>query len=174
MPKSALPPHLDTPEEWKGTDWDTWYQRWMLTIKHWFAYGPRAKEWWAKWREYPILLAGYFAGDCRQETRDGSAETRYGTGFMTDLKPSLWKRRNYVPKDPKRRYYVSPIQYWCKWHIQIQWPFFFAFHYTFGRVPKFPKRPNNKHKVLYFRIGARRDSDRVYWFPSLFIGLDFN
>lgn len=169
MPKSALPPHLDTPEEWKGTDWDVWYQRWMLHIKHWFAFGPRATEWWACWREFPTtLLALKGDGPYRLESSDGNDE--FGDGDDRYIGLLGWKP-TYPYKN--ERVYLSAIQYWCKWHFQIQWPFFIAFHYYIDDVPKPPERAGDR-RVLYFRFGARRDADRVYWFPSLFIGLSWN
>lgn len=44
MPKDALPEKLDDAEEWKGTDWDNKFQRWLLPLKGLFAFGPRARQ----------------------------------------------------------------------------------------------------------------------------------
>lgn len=158
MPRSAMPPHLQALSGWAGTDWDTWYQRWMIRFKYLTAFGPRATEWWAKWRDYPITL---FA-------RSSNESYRLEDDF-TDLRwwgdEPIWNGTSW---------YLSAIQYWSKWHVQLQWPLFFACHYYIDPVPCYPAKASSKHRVFYFRIGARRDADRVYWMPSLFIGLTFN
>ncbi len=160
MPNSALPPHLLVKENWTGTDWDTWYQRWMLNFKGMFAYGPRANQWWAKWREIPRVLVAI--GD----------KTKWRIEY-TDA--SLGDALTKYPRNPRQPtgYYVSTIQYWKRWGLVIQWPLHLAFHFYIDEVPEYPDRPGKK-RVFFFRIGARRDADKVYWFPSLFIGLTFN
>jgi len=165
MPKSALPEYIDEPKEWIGTDWDNWLQRPLLNIKHWFAFSSRATEWWAKWREFPItLLAIRGKGLYRVENTDGSQVLYLDEEI-------LFRRKLYG-------FYLSAIQYWCRWHFAIQWPLHITFHVYFSQknVPTFPTRPNKDIacKLFYFRCGARRDADKVYWFPSLFIGLTWN
>jgi len=152
MPWSALPEHINDPEEWEGTDWDNRWQRWMLQIKGWFAYGPRAKEWWAKWRPVPKDLININA--TRKETvssLEGDTVTIYK--------------------------YTSVIQYWSRWHLLIQWPLHVSFH-VFWRKKTVPKKPETRDfkiwEMIYIRFGARFDNDQVYWFPSFFIGGDFN
>lgn len=167
MPKSALPEHINEAKEWKGTDWDTWYQRWMLRFKHWFAYGPRATEWWAKWREFPITLfaaagKGYWRFESEDWTRDSSYSYSISTAGMRNL---LWEHFEDE--------YLSAIQYWTKWHVQIQWPFYIGFHLYFDTVPQ-PYEHYRGRRVFFFRAGARRDADKVYWFPCIFIGTTWN
>ncbi len=159
MPNSALPPHLLVRENWVGTDWDTKWQRWMLDFKGLFAYGPRAKQWWAKWREFPKVLVA--VGD-KSKWRIEYTDASLG-GALT----------KYPRKAQPTGYYVSTIQYWKKWGVLFQWPLFLAFHFYLDEVPEYPDHPGDR-RVLFIRIGARRDADRVYWCPSLFIGLSWN
>jgi hypothetical protein len=165
MTLSALPARLQDPANWKGTDLDWWGQRWILKIHHWFAFGPRAKEWWARWRECPeTILALKGRGVFRIEFTDGS-------------KPDSIITSPFLLDDRFGAYYLSAIQYWCRWSFQFQWPFFISIHYYFKDefIPKIGERAvNHKGKLFYLRFGARRDSDRVYWFPSIFIGLAWN
>jgi hypothetical protein len=139
MPWSALPEHLNSPEKWGGTDDDKWWMRWRLQIKGWFAYGPRATG-WAKWREWPVTL--FKLGD------------NSGWRYEDDLR--IYYIKNVEVGDAK--VYLSRIQYLKTWHIQLQWPLFFACHFYIGK------------KLIYFYIGASRDADKVYWFPAAFIG----
>jgi len=166
MPWSALPEHLNSPEKWKGTDWDNPVQRWMLKYKGWLAFGPRAIEWWARWREIPkVLLALRGAGCWRWEFTDGGSEVFDYTGRLlkdTSLTNSF--------------FYLSNIQYYCRWHLVFQWPFHVTFSWYFkeSSVPTPGKSTSVTGKVLFIRFGARRDSDIVYWCPSLFVGLTWN
>ena len=171
MPKSALPDHIDEPHEWDGTDWDWWGQKWMLKIKHWFAYGPRAKEWWARWREVPIVLFGIKgAGPWRYEyTKDGKPDFFYDENNCI----GFWHK---VPHPDL--YYLAVTQYFSRWHFAVQWPFHVTFHIYFTKdIPIQPQRPEEDYTIrtmFFIRFGARRDADRVYWFPSMFVGGDFN
>ncbi len=156
MPKSALPPRLQTADNWKGTDDDVWYMKWRIPLKGLFAYGPLAKETWARWREYPKTL---------YSIKDSAGKYRYESSVGNEcICPTP---ENMMCGDLPM--YLSAIQYWSRWSFQIQWPFFIAFHFYFDEVPTYPNHADNK-RVFYFRFGARRDADRVYWFPSLYIG----
>ena len=150
MPWSALPEHIDEPEEWKDTDWDNPLQRWMLKIKGWFAYGPRATERWAKWRPVPKDLININATR-KERVRDVTTQT-----FLS---------------------YTSVIQYWTRYHLLIQWPFHISFHIYWRKKDVLPQ-PERKDfsikNMVYFRFGARFDNDQVYWFPAIFIGGDWN
>lgn len=144
MPKSALPEHLNEPYEWNGKDDDQhWYTSWRKQVKGWFAYGPRAKEKWAKWRESPKVL--YFKnwnGPIRYEWEEAGAP------------------------------YISRVQLWCRAHIQFQWPLFVAAHWYQKKkdIVPYPYRGDRDGKLWFFYLGAKRDADRVYWFPALYIG----
>lgn len=205
MPRCALPEKLDEPEEWKGTDWDNWFQRPLLKIKHWFAFGPRCPQgltfaliffpfvfffpvkillgmalpifqslWWylvpilpipvlKKWRETPIVLFAIRGpGAWRWEHSDGSHPD-----FGSDLKMLIWKETD--------SFYLSVIQYWCKWSFVLEWPLSIRFHWYINEQYKKPfgERPTDA-KVVFFRHWARRDSDVVYWFDTFYFGLEFN
>lgn len=175
MPKSALPPWIKEQSAGTGTDWDNPIQK--LWNKAWFAYGPRATG-WAKWREWPVTLfairskEGSFRTETETYERDSARQDYHNrtSFFMEDnIRLVFWndKQREIT------RGYLSAIQYWSKWHIQVQWPFFVAFHYYIDEVPKVGESTANK-RVFYFRFGARRDADKVYWFPSIFVGLTWN
>lgn len=152
MPKSALPPDFPETAAGTGTDWDNPIQGWIK--KSWFAYGPRAKEWWARWREFPFTILALFGkGYSRWETSGGELAVKSVPSPVLLFQPTT--------------VYLSAIQYWCKWSFQIQWPFFVAFHVYLSDVG-----PNRK--MIYVRFGARRDADKVYWFPSLFVGGTWN
>lgn len=146
-PWDALPPHIDQPNEWDNHDDDDhWYTKWRKAVKGLFAYGPRSKHWWARWRRSPAtLLAVFGAGDSRWENDILALRSVNKTVFM------------YVPSS--NGFYLSRVQYWCDWHIQFAWPLFFAFHFKYG-----------KKGLVNFYIGAKRDSDLVFWFPAIYIG----
>lgn len=161
MPWDSLPGHIDQPEEWKGTDDDqVWWMRWRLKIKGWFAYSYRSKYWWARWRPIPkTLFALRGKGMWRYEDDQGDA-----------MDYELKKGRD------KRGWYLSRVQYYCRWSIRITWPFFIGVHwYT---KPEYVPKPWNGEplgdtldgKLWNFYIGAARDADRVYWFPSGYMG----
>lgn len=158
MPWDALPEHINTPEKWAGTDWDNPWQRWLLRIKGIFAYSAcgRSKHQWANWRTWPITLVKV----------GGSGEWRYENDIRS------WVTLSYPDS------YLSAIQYFKRWHFAVQWPFHVTFHVYFSQksVPTFPTRPSKSvdGRMLYLRFGARRDADKVYWFPSLFLGLTWN
>lgn len=142
-PWSALPPHIDEPNEWNGKDDDQhWFTKWRKSVKGWFAFGPRATEWWARWREHPITIFALFGeGDSRWENTDGSITIRSVASAV------FW----YAPSG-QLKVYLSRIQYWCDWHTQLQWPLFFGFHA--GNWQGY--------------IGFKRDADKVYWLALYF------
>lgn len=167
MPWDALPEHIDEPHEWEGTDWDNWFQKSWLKIKGWFAYGPRSNHWWAKWRETPIPLIML---NCRRLVYTDSSQPDY-----------LATKKHWFPWNSKewreKKYYPAIIQYWTRWSFGIAWPFHFHFHFYFKKktIPPHPdSRDFSIFEMVFLRFGARRDQDKVYWFPSLFIGGDFN
>jgi hypothetical protein len=174
-----MPEWIKTQSAGTGTDWDNPIQR--LWRKDWFAYGPRATQWWAKWREWPVTLfairskEGMFRTETETYDRDSSRENWHNM-------PSFWMENNirlvfWNGADGKEREitrgYLSAVQYWTKWHIALQWPLQLQFHYYLDDVPKYPEHAGNR-RVIFVRIGARRDADKVYWFPSIFIGLQWN
>lgn len=176
---SALPPWIKDHAAGTGTDWDWWGQRWWN--RSWFAFGPRATG-WRKWREWPVTVfairskEGVFRTETETYERDSSrADWHNRTSFFMEnnIRLVFWHGGNAKENREITQGYLSAIQYWTKWHVQIQWPFFVAFHYCIDEVPKMGESTANK-RVVYFRFGARRDADKVYWFPSIFVGLTWN
>ena len=143
---SALPDHINSPEEWFGKDDDDhWWTRWRKKVKGMFAYGPRDKHSWHRWRIAPITLFAIF----------GYGESRWENNFM-HLRSTNEPIFFYRP--PKDGFYLSRVQYWTDWHIQLAWPLFFSCHIRLKRV------------VWQFYVGAKVDADRVVWFPAIFLG----
>lgn len=175
---SALPDHLNSASEIEAAfpddDENGKLVRWLKKkTKHWFAYGPRANIWLARWREFPIyLFAIRGEGEWRWELSDGSSDTYFGNSFLTMLKKRLWESRNILSPN---KYYLSRIQRWSRWHLAIQWPFLITFHFYFkaSDVPRYRLNFNTDGKQFFFYFGAHRDADKVYWFPSAYIGLNW-
>ena len=162
MCNKALPSYYHKTAKGTGTDFDNPFQGWIR--KSWLAYGPRATCWFHKWRELPkVLFALGDAHKWRLEYTDAS------------LGDCLTK---YPKKPQPRGFYLSTIQYWKRWGVVLQWPFHITAHIYFREadVPTYPDKPGKKTdgKLFFFRIGARRDADRVYWFPSVFVGGSWN
>lgn len=154
MCKTALPTRLLNPATWIGTDDDNKWMRWRIPLKWLFAFGPRSSHWLCKWRRFPkILFKMKGTGVWRYEADETAEEIQL----------------NRTP-------YLSRIQYYCRWHIQITWPLMVAFHFYFKPSSVLqPGQPNwgetnTDGKLFYFYIGTHRDSDVVYWFPSAFLG----
>ncbi len=155
---TALPEHINSPEEWAGKDDDQhWFTAWRKAVKGWFAYGPRDAHWYHRWREFPIVLFALFgAGESRWESSGGELRLRALNNMILFFKPTT--------------VYLSRIQYWCRWSIQLQWPLFFAFHFYFKPGPY---GTDMDGKLFFFYVGAKRDADKVYWFPSIYVGLNW-
>lgn len=168
MPESALPPHLRG-FNWEGTDNASFLMRCKKKVQVWLAAGPRASGFW-KWREIPkvvFLLSSakdQIPGDLvRWENTDG-----------TSVQPSP-RKFLYLGNDfSQNGYYVSRIQPWLRWHISLQWPFFFNFHviYCQKNVASFPTYQSSFGicKMLTFGFGFKRDGDKVYWLTANFGG----
>lgn len=178
MPKSALPPRLLDMDNWKDTDDDVWYMRWRIKFGYLFAYGPRATEWWARWREYPKTLfairskQGIFRTEREGWERDTAfdGDDKRSTLFNTDMPVCRGRESGLINIDPG---YLSRVQYYTRWAIQVQWPLMFAMHFykKAADVPEWGKpRQNTDGKLWFFYVGAHRDADKVYWFPSAFLG----
>ena len=178
MPKSALSPRLLEAENWKGTDDDVWYMRWRIGLKYLFAYGPRATEWYAKWREYPKTLFAIRSkqGIFRVETEEWERDTAWDCAwdvnnlFNTDM---YAYREMEAPVVEYKQGYLSRVQYYTRWSFQIQWPLMVAFHFytKASDVPVYGQpRPDTDGKLWFVYFGAHRDADKVYWFPSAYLG----
>lgn len=152
MSWSSLPEHVNSPEEWNGKDDDQhFYTRWIKSVKGWFAYSYRSKYWWERWRKKPVVLLAFF----------GHGESRWENDLMALRSVNKTVALYYPPKNGWS-FYLSRVQYWCDWHIQLQWPLFFAFHFKHGKTG-----------LINFYIGAKRDADKVYWWPAIYVGTSY-
>lgn len=179
MSNSALPKRLQNPDTWKGTDDDNLWMRWRIPLKGLFAYGPRATEWWAKWREFPITLfairskQGTFRVESEGWERDTAIEDRCDETLLMNDGWFVVRVNVHPDIELYQRGYLSRVQYYTRWSFQIQWPFMIAFHWYWkaADVPVYGQpRPDTDGKLIFGYFGAHRDADKVYWFPSAFLG----
>lgn len=164
--RTALPDHLNEKHEieenfkddsqysgWIGNIW----KRWNKATKHWKAYGPRSPKGIAfshfppfilvrKWRNIPILLFSVKGVGVWRYESDGNPD--YGSSSEPN---------DYLNNYPG--YYLSRIQYWARWHFQIQWPLFICFHFIW------------KDNPIMGYLGSKRDADGLYWYPAFHIGV---
>jgi hypothetical protein len=148
MPWDALPERLRTPEAWKNTDWDrNFLQRWLLRYKGLFAFGPRATEWWARWREWPITLFA-IRGKGKWRLEDDVTDYRF------KMRSRLWWEHT-------EGLYLSRCQKYSRWSFQLQWPLFIAIHW-------YPDAEMKTNPWVIF-LGSHRDADKVYWISPFII-----
>lgn len=171
MPISALPEHLNSPEEIEaafpddkqfGTGWFGRFYTWVhKKTKTWFCFSYRCTEWWARWRKFPIVLFAIGGEGKWRWENDGKQLTRVDESKAIIYRKSCWE-------------YLSRIQYYKRWHVAVQWPLMISFHVYFKAadvpVPGQP-RPDTDGKLFYF-YWNHFDADLVYWmFFSIFAGL---
>lgn len=160
----ALPSNIDEPYEWIGKDHDkVWYTRWVKYVKGYFAFGPRSAYSWARWRAVPkILFAIKGKGAWRWEHDVADEVIDYEEGILRDKSLT------------RSSYYLSRVQYYCRWHFAIQWPLQVSFHYYWNKdvMPRSPIRTGDTtwRDMLFIYGPTHRDADRVYWILSFFIG----
>lgn len=168
MPKSALPEHLNDPEEIENAFPDDsqysaygfvgrlyrWYNK---KTKTWFAFSYRCTEWWAKWRTTPKIL--FSVG--------GNGPWRYETGAGEYLLDAL-QTGSFAESA-----YLSRCQYYKRWHIAIQWPLMISAHFypKEADVPQSYKERESVDGKLWFFYWNHFDADLVYWMvTSLYLG----
>lgn len=161
MTLSVLPERLRDKQAWIKTDQHVWYKWFWFQLKlKYFTFGPRAKEWWARFREYPITLIGLFGeGYSRWESSSGDKQDKGDVGLML------------VANEEKMGMYLSRIQPWSRYAIFINWPLFFHFHVFYKQrdVLKYPETKTNHLNIgKYFEVafGFKRDGDLVYWLTA--------
>lgn len=155
--RSALPPHLDEQEEIDNAFPDDsqygGFWKWLKKrTKHWLAFGHRSPKGIAyspfppfilsrQWRQCPVKIF----------TARGLGEWRYEIDAYQK--------------------YLSRQQLWCRWHIQIQWPLFFAFHWYWKAedVLPFLTMGDRDGKLVFFYLGAKRDTD-CFWYLAVYAG----
>ncbi len=168
MPRSALPLHLQDIEanfpddKQYGNGWFGRLYTWLhKKTKTWFAFSYRCTERWARWRITPKVLFAYFGkGSSRFESVDD--ETTAPTG--------LWWWKHDLSN---AGYYLSRIQYYCRWHIMVQWPLMISFHWypKVADVPKIFGDTSNLDGKVVFGYWNHFDANEVYWMvTSLYLG----
>lgn len=112
-------------------------------------------------RTEPRLVAGF------DVTRYMSM-TEYGERDIYDLK--LYKKFVFMPRMTLGA--PSVIQYHSAFGFALVWPFHFCF---WIQLPWRDPKSEGRNRVIYFRIGARHDSqDGYYAFPSFYFGFVWN
>lgn len=169
----ALPDHLNEESEIENAFPDDsqfkgffgkLYRKFHKVTKPWGAFGPRSKFWWARWRTFPMTLIAL----------RGPGRFRFE---KDDMEVVQWDESpfSFIFNADFHDHYLSRIQYYCRWHIAVQWPLQISAHWywrdTF-EMPKFPNRPaDTTIKDMIFVYGPiHRDGDVVYWLLSFFIG----
>lgn len=154
-PWEDLPDHIDSPEEWAGKDDDQhWYTAWRKKLKGWFFYRPGRF-----FRKWPITVLAFF----------GKGSVRFENDWFAVRGPAEsigWH------DSASNEFYLSRVQYFCRWHFQLQWPLFIAAHFYWNAedVASYPIKSKLKGWMLY--AGVKRDTDG-YWFPAIYIGTSF-
>ncbi len=145
-PWGNLPEHINSSEEWNGKDDDKHvYTQWIKYVKGYFAYSWKRTHWFGKLRKFPITLFAIF----------GPGDSRWENDFMfvrSINKPIFF----YKPST--QSFYLSRVQYFCDWHLMVQWPLFIGIHFKYGKTG-----------LVNAYIGWKRDTD-CFWFPSIYIG----
>lgn len=190
MTLSALPPDMQENESKPkaGTDWDFWPFKYIR--QSWFAWGPNAKEWWARWRSRPVLIAGYGVSRWMGARDHSILEIRSlaarwlfwwqtkGEVIVIERQPDHpaygqswkasweWILMNYGP---------SPLSKFSDESCQVTWPLHVAAH-LHGELFQ-TVGPNNggghlEYRTPFFvRLGARWVSGSDYYdCPSAHVG----
>jgi len=184
MPRSALPDHLNDPEEIEsafpddkqyGTGLFGRFYTWIhKKSKTWFVFSYRCTEWWARWRRYPKVL---FAIRSKQGTFRLEAER--GLEGQYDETTIFNDDHFYVEYNLghgiacMERAYLSRIQYYTRWHIAVQWPLMISFHWypKSSDVPIIGKPRGSLKGKVWYGYWNHFDADLVYWmFFSFFFG----
>lgn len=158
MTLSALPERLRDKSHWINTDQHVWYKWWWITFKlKYLSFSWRATEWWARCREYPIVLFAWFGeGTQRWESSDGEEQLSLPNGL------------SFLPGPGK--VYLSRIQPWSRFAIYLSYPLFFHFHIFWKSkdVMVYPHKDSDHLTIKkYFEIagGFKRDGD-CYWLTA--------
>jgi hypothetical protein len=192
MPKCALNEDTDDPSDWVGTDDDNWLMRWRIKKKHWFAFAnrcPPGLTWtlvflpglylmpltiwftgWSWWYLFPIAVLPV-----------ARRWRLLPTTVWAIRGPGLWRYESTDSKEivaseslhlQPEKFYLSRVQYWCRWHFAIQWPLCLQFHvyYKPSNVLKFQEQRDTDGQLLFLYRGWHRDEDEIYWGDGGFIG----
>lgn len=156
--RTALPPHLDEPEEIENAFPDDSQSgqliRWIKKkTKHWLAFSHRSPRGIAYSPFPPFILF---------------RQWRMMPVKLVLLRGEGLPRYEYEDSDSG---YLSRQQLWCRWHVQIQWPLFFAFHWYWKAedVLPFLTTGDRDGKLVFFYLGAKRDTD-CFWYLAVYAG----
>lgn len=135
---SSMPEHLNTKEKVAAnfpddSEWGPLWKKWCVWSKPYITFGPRDIHWYHRFREWPITLFAWF----------GEGQIRWENDIIAIKsvnKPIFWYDSQF------NRFYLSRIQSWVSWMVQLQWPLFFAV----------------KVGEWFGYIGYKRDADKVY------------
>lgn len=192
MPRCALNEDTDDPTDWKGSDDDNWLMRWRIKYKHWFAFAnrcPRGLTWttvffpglfllpftiwftgFSWWYLFPVIIIPV------------QRKWRLLPKTLLALRgPGVWRFENtnstsITPGEDltllKEGYYLSRIQRWCRWHIQISWPLFVAGHFYWKAedVPTPVDEHDTDGEIVNVYRGWHRDEDEIFWGDGGFAG----
>ncbi len=171
MPISALPDHLkdienNFPDDSQYSGWFGRIYKWFnKKTKTWFAFSYRCTEPWARWRKYPIILFAIKGkGPWRVEGKRGDRPV------AIVLFSNPWYRFKL------KNEYLSRIQLWCRWHLAIQWPLMFSFHFYPNKedVPVYGEPKKDLDGKVWFGYWGHFDSDLIHWmFTSMYLGRNF-
>ena len=134
------------------TGWSWWYlfPVAMIPVSH-------------QWREFPILLIGYFGkGFIRYESTNGKAEFAENSEFILNEKNMQIEDHATGLLIPV---YISRIQLWCRWHIALHWPFLLTGHFYWKEADVLPEmsKENRDGKMMNGYRGYHRDADGIFW-----------
>lgn len=125
-----------------------------------------------KWRLWPYtVFAIRGAGKWRLEGVKGNQETTTDQKviwFMPYFQSIRIGQELEVPT-----YYLSRVQYWCRWHLRMDWPLLFGFHFYFKAADVVPpmERRDTDGKLFFAYRGWHRDGDEIFWGDGGFAGL---
>lgn len=92
--------------------------------------------------ELPTILVGIFWGPIRLENEQGNSAFTTNTGLS--VKFFLRPRQLFLDEE---KYYVSHIQYSCRWWYMLSWPMILNFCFWQPRFQKMLPDPNDLHKL---------------------------
>ena len=149
----------------------------VLPISIWFT----GWSWWylwpailipvsRQWRKMPtVIFAAKGKGPWRIESSDGEMDAPLE---FPDKKFIFYPRIETSAASTMVAFYLSRVQYWTRWHVQVSWPFLIAFHFYFkaSDVPPAGQRVNTDGKLVYWYRGWHRDGDFIFWGDGGFLG----
>lgn len=174
--RTSLPPRLLDPANWKGTDDDTWWMRWRIKRKHWFAFSDLSPKglalsfvmfpliWFTiplliipvlrKWRSIPIVLFGVKSDEGSWRFEKNKAEDKWDNRTTP---------REFLKENPG--YYLSRIQPWTRAHFALHWPLMISWnvYWRESDVQKPGEKKDVDGKVFSGYKGFHYDRDGIFW-----------